>query len=264
MKTKSKIILIFFWLSFLSNAGEVLANENSIINQDIFIYLKNRNCNKCNLKESDLVNLDLKNSNLRETNLENSNLSGSILDGSDLKGSNLSFSSFKGSSLRNVNLKEANLEGTDFRNADLTGALISVGGLSKSHWEFATGLKSEWLNYNDIYNAGINAYISRRYKDSEYLFNMALNKSRFEPKPWIARAASKYNQGKVIQALDDLRVASELCIGLNDLETNENIKTAQERILKEIEEKSKKKSSSGPNLNLIGSSLYLLRLFSPL
>lgn len=236
LKNKSFLFIILIFILFENQYSKSLeVNKNKYNQKDFIMFLSKKICLNCNLKSIDLVNSDLRNSILRGSYLEKANLSGSNLDGSDLRNTDLSFTTLSSSSLRNVDLRGAILKRTDLRNADLTGAFLDYGALRRSYWNNAKGININYQSFEEIYNAGIDKYKSYKFREAELLFTKGIQKNQYKAKTLIARAASRIKQDKVISAIEDLNLASEVYSSKGEYKNSEIVKIASEEIEREHE-----------------------------
>lgn len=105
-----------------------------------------RDCENCNLSNSDLKKADLVGAKLAGANLSNASLKMANMRRADLQGANLqaadlTFTNLPGANLKDANLQNANLKGANLIRANLTGANLEGSDLTDALLEGVIGLK---------------------------------------------------------------------------------------------------------------------------
>jgi tetratricopeptide (TPR) repeat protein len=194
----------------LALAGPGLPAARAAEAASLMRLLERKACPGCRLQDADLVLADLRDADLRQAQLQRANLSQAQLDGARLVGADLSFTSLQGASLRGADLRGARLEGTDLRQSDLRGALLDPGAIGRAHWRQAQGLAAEALSYNQLHNAGVEAFDAGNWPEAERLFGEALRQRPEAKITWVARAISRGQQNKAAEAAADFGYAAAL------------------------------------------------------
>lgn len=105
-----------------------------------------RDCENCNLsntdlKKADLVGAKLAGANLSNTSLRMANMRRADLHGANLKAADMAYTNLPGANLKNANLQNANLKGANLIRADLTGANLDGADLTDALLEGTIGIK---------------------------------------------------------------------------------------------------------------------------
>lgn len=104
-----------------------------------------RDCENCNLsntdlKKADLVGAKLAGANLSNASLRMANMRRADLHGANLKAADLMYTNLPGANLKNANLQNANLKGANLIRANLTGANLEGADLTDALLEGTIGI----------------------------------------------------------------------------------------------------------------------------
>lgn len=229
--------------------------------EEVLRLLEQKECEYCQLDNSDLVYAFLSKANLRGAQLKSANLSGALLNGANLSGSNLSFANLYGASLRNADLRGAILKGADLRTADLNGALFDGEQLAEAHWSDAKGINPSQFDFSALQRAGELAYEEGRYQDAEHWFGYAIKESPDAALSWMSRGLSRFEQGNNRLARQDLLHASQLFLRSGNGEMSEKLKLAAEQLTVKQE---RTKGGNGAGIKIINGVLSALKMAAPI
>lgn len=222
------------WLTLLVLPLAVGAENLQHLNQ----LLTTRQCQRCDLTRSGLVQSDLNRIDVRGSDLSDANLARSNLRGANLQGANLSRASLfgadlSGADLRGANLAQAdlgaanltgaNLEGavfaqTDLRQAILTGANLTGVDLRNAYVRGAVDIPLYALKAEEFYIWGMEEGRRQNPKGAIENFNRAITLDpKFAP-AYMGRALAKQSLRDLVGAVEDARQAEVLFQAQNNPE----------------------------------------------
>lgn len=258
LRTAASLLAVATWMTLPSVKADSV---------NLFQLLDTRSCRGCKLQDADLVHADLRDADLRQAQLQRANLGQARLDGAQLGGANLSFTSLAGASLRGADLRGARLDGTDLRQADLLGALLDPGALSRSHWQWATGLDPMQLSYAELHNAGAEAAQQGRHPEAEEFFSAAIRREPSAAISWVARGICRSEQGKRELAANDFNYAASLYRERGEPQHALQLKQAAETLATRslaASTGSTTTSSNGAGSKALSGALSVLQFLAPL
>ena len=223
--------------------------------------LQTRRCAGCRLSDADLVHADLRDAQLEGAQLQRANLGQARLDGADLRGANLSFTSLRGASLQGADLTGAKLFGSDLREADLSGAILDQNGLSRSHWNQASGIDPSSLSYAELHNAGAEAAQHGRFSKAEQFFSQAILRQPAAAISWVARGISRGEQGDHALAAQDLSHAGRLYADQGNQLVADQLQQASVALTRDV---SADKGGNGLGSSILSGAISAVQLLAPL
>ena len=108
--------------------------------------LTTKECERCDLRNADLVDAILEFTDLSNANLSDANLQRADLHQTDLYDANLSNATLSNTNMKDVNLMKANLTGADLSDAILTGAYFFDADLTDAIWIDGSTCKNKTCN----------------------------------------------------------------------------------------------------------------------
>ncbi|PLS68553.1 MAG: hypothetical protein CV045_07240 [Cyanobacteria bacterium M5B4] len=207
--------------------------------------LMTRQCQRCDLTRSGLVQSDLSRidvmgsdltdanlgrTNLRGANLQKANLSraslfGADLTGADLRGANLSQADLGGANLTGANLAGAIFAQTDLRQAILTGANFDGVDFRNAYVRGAVDIPLHALKAEEFYLWGMEEGRRKNPRGAIENFNRSITlDNKFAP-AFMGRAVAKKELRDLPGAIEDAKQAEQLFQSQNN---PEGVKLAQE------------------------------------
>lgn len=172
--------------------------------------LSTKQCAKCELTSSGLVQSQLSGANLAGANLAGANLSQANLAGADLSGANLAGASLSGANLAGAKLTNANIQGADLTRSYLVGADLTGTQVETAAIQGAIGLPTSAGNAEMFYQMAMEAGKRRQYEVAVANFNQALVRKPDSAPALIGRAIARLELGDQKGAIQDSEQAATL------------------------------------------------------